>query len=308
MTKFPTEIIYRAWRNTPEPTYKSVDAKGQEIIKVCSFADPIKHEKYDSEIEGVCTVCGKSYKGGILRKHLLTPTYMDWDIHKEPDSHGICEACMFCLMLNAEAKRTALKNYSFVAADKLYLCSQKDMRDWLVAPPEPPFVMVVSVSHKKHLATKAVVSYSRERYTCMYEETPIDVSLDKIRDCIDLIESLRGIGMTKAEIELGRIRFDIFKVWEQKALLDAIWKVTEYRKTGVLPLALHVAQKKTEEESICILGLIPRTKQQEQPRCSSMQSTEAGINGEAPAGLTCGDKSNGSREPQQREQIRLEIF
>ena len=254
-----TQIIYEAWKRTGTPEYHTRDGSGNDIVIACEFLNPMEHLAYDAAWVGVCMVCGAETEGGIPHKKMLGDTYTDWGIHKMPESSHICKACAFCLLLNPAKGRIALKNYSYIAADRLYICNRAEMRDWLVDPPEPPFVAVVTISQKKHLATKAAVSYRRERYACMLEEERIYVDLAAMQNCMRLVEALRGIGMTKTDIETRRIKYSLVKRWNTGQMVETVKRLNEHDKTRILPLALHVAQKMEEEEAICYLGLTPRT-------------------------------------------------
>lgn len=255
-----TKIIYDAWRRGGMPKYNTRDADGNDIVVECDFFDPLNHQHYNAAWIGECMVCGQHAGGGIPYNKMLSNTYTDWHIHKAQGSTHICKACAFCLLMNTSKNRMALKNYSFVAADKLYICNRAEMRDMLINPPEPPFVAVVAVSQKKHLATKAQVSYSKGRYVCMLEEQRIYVDLDLMRECMKLIEALRGIGMSKTDIGRRNIRYDLVKRWSTEKMVAAIKRLNEYEKSMILPLALHVAQKMDEEEAICCLGLTQKMK------------------------------------------------
>lgn len=106
----PQSVIYNAWKNTHKPIiYETLDAKGNPIKKEVDFAVPKENKFYDPEYKGRCNLCGEETHGGIPIKKMFSSNYMDWPIHKEPDSTHICEACAFCIgMRKAESKQRTM--------------------------------------------------------------------------------------------------------------------------------------------------------------------------------------------------------
>ena len=305
----PTQLIYRAWKNTPRPIiYHTSDGKGNPIKTECNFTDPLKHEKYDPDWAGSCLICGAKSHGGIPYKVLLGSSYTDWSKHKCPESDHICPACAFTMMLNTASHRCTLYRYSFVADKELHICNRAQMRNYLISPPEPPFVMAIAVSQKKHIAFKSMVSYDKENFFCNLEEEQIQINRQEAKDIISVCEALRGIGFTKDEISAGRIRFDKIKNFK----LDAYDKINYLLRpiigTRLFAICLHVAQKMDEGEAICFLGLTQRTAPSQPERCSSMQHTKAGTSKEDHPAMTCGNKLKDSPVDQQSGQIMFPNF
>ena len=156
-------------------------------------------------------------------------------------------------------RRCGLLQYSFVADRQLHICNRAELRDYIINPPDPPFVMVCAVSQKKHLAIKSVISYRRDNFFCMYEEEPIFVDRATAEDDIRFCEALRGIGCTKEEIEKGIIRYDKIKNYGIKAAEKLEAEFKRRLRPRQFALCLHVAQKMNEEEAICYLGLTRKT-------------------------------------------------
>lgn len=297
----PTQLIYQAWLKTPKPlTYLT-----EEKI----FVDPTTHKHYEPEWKGECAICGGVSVGAIKTQKLLSSNYTDWAIHKSPQSDHICIACAFTMLLNVEEKRDCLFRYSFCASEeRLELLNREQLRDRIINPPNPPFVLVCAVSQKKHLAIKSRVSYSCENYFCMLEEECMQVNRQAASDMIKLCEALRGIGFTKEEIRRGTIRYDRIKPFK----IDAFEKIKKLLDTCIglrqFALCLYVSQKMNEEEAICYLGLTPRMKLLPQELCSSTQYTKAEMSREVRPGTICGDKLSVSPAEPQNEQMTLGDF
>jgi CRISPR type IV-associated protein Csf1 len=305
----PTQLIYRAWKNTPKPIlYDTADEKGNKITVECPFMDPLKNKDYDPRWQGRCQICGAEVVGGVPASKAISSAYTDWSMHKEPTSTHICAACNFCMLVNAREKRTSLLKFSFSAGQILELCNRKNMRDRLLDPPAPPFVMVCAVSQKKHLSTKSRISYSRERFTCMLEEEAVSCELDAIRQMMPLIEALRGIGMTKDEIAAGQVRYDKIKPYGMAAYDKIKQMLGKHAKSRMFNLCLFVAQKMSEEDAICFLALTPRTQGPPKLPLSSTQSTAAATRAGVPAATRCGGKSNALHEDAQSGQMMFPDF
>ena len=296
----PTQLIYAAWKNTPRPIiYNTSDGKGNAIKAECNFIDPAENPDYETAWQGNCTICGASTVGGIANKKMFSGHYCDWGIHKAQQSDHVCAGCAFTMLLNMQSHRCGLLRYSFLASDTLKICNRAQVRDYIINPPTPPFVMVVAVSQKKHLAIKSRMSYDRENYFCMLEEECIQVNRQQAEDTIKVCEALRGIGMTKDEICKGIIRFDKIKDFK----LDAFDKINHALRpcmgSRLFDLCLFVAQKMTEEEAICYLDLIPKMKESQQVHSASMQSINREMSNEVHQDMKCGSKLKDlSGEPQ----------
>lgn len=305
----PTQLIYEAWKNTKKPIiYHTADGKGNPIDTECIFVDPKDHKNYDGKWSGRCLICGAESYGGIPSKYMLGDSYTDWSRHKIPESTHICCGCAFTMLLNMESRRCGLLRYSFVADKQLHICNRTEMRDYLINPPKPPFVMACTISQKKHLAIKSTVSYGQLNYFCMLEEEPILVNRDSAEKDIMLCEALRGIGFTKDEIEKGQIRYDKIKRYG----IGAAEKISDLLKPRInsrqFALCLFVSQKMTEEDAICYLDLTHKTNQSQQEHYLSTQSIEVGTLKEAQADTTCGNKSKDLYEDQLNEQMTLAGF
>lgn len=257
----PASMIYSGFRKKyPEPfLYHTKNGKGEEVTKEVYFADPLQNKFYQPTAEGRCNLCGESLKdGGIPVKKLLGASYMDWAIHKAPEEEYLCTACAFCLGMNPEG-RIALFRYPIVAAgEDLHLCNRAEMREFLLHPPDPPFVMILPTSQKKHLFAKAKISYSRERFFCNLEERTIKVS-GEIQRLVKTIEALRGLGINKNMILEKVIPTPFFRQFGIEIVEKVLNKMEQMGRNEMFPLAMEVAQKMSEEEARCYMDLILRT-------------------------------------------------
>ncbi|GGE47816.1 hypothetical protein GCM10011391_28220 [Pullulanibacillus camelliae] len=303
---YPSHLLYKAWKNTPKIIHNTKDAKGNELVREIEFQDPMKTNDME-ETNGNCFLCGDPMTQGIKIKKAFSSVFTDWNQANNPQGTHICSACAFSVLTNKKA-RIGVRMFSLIAADKLYITNRKELREWLLDPPEPPFLAMCAVSQKKHLIMKAIVNYSRDIFSVQYEETPVTVDRVKFTNLLNLIEHFL-YGFTKTEILTGQ--------YSQKRILDfgiEEWEAFEnrikpYRGTGLLDVVMFVAQKLEEwEEIACFMDSELKIKRQVQPHYSSTPSIEAGIKKEDRVASTCGDKSNDSPKSQQSEQLQLELF
>ena len=257
----PQELIYRSWKRTIKPIlYDAKDKKGNPVTKEIDFADPEKNKFYDENYIGLCNLCGEETYGGIPVKNMFSSNYMDWAIHKRPGATHICKACAFCIGMNPVG-RVALFRYPLVAEETLHICNRKQFREYLINPLEPPFVMILPTSQKKHLFAKSRVSYSKEYFFCNLEEMVIPVN-ENIKKIIADIEALRGIGFTRDNILSARIPRTVTKKYNLTCydFENLISKMESLCKSEMFNLALEVSQKTEEGKAVCYLGLTQKTK------------------------------------------------
>lgn len=302
----PTHLVYEAWKRTNEIVQNTKDAKGNEIVRVVEFYDPYESAHME-KIQDRCFLCGEQIQEGIPTKHVFSDVFTDWNRSRYPIGTHVCPACAFTILTNPNG-RVSLRNFSFVAADKLYLPNRIEMRQFLLEPPEPPFLIVLAVSQKKHLCFKGTVSYNREIYTVMMEETEVIINRKEFTRLLAIVEHFL-FAFTKTEIQTGQynqqrvLKFGIDR-WE--------WfeeQVKPYRGTELLNVVMFVAQKiEREEDASCFMALGQKMNMPPQPRFSSTPSTAVETNDVDRVDQTCGDKLNDSQKQVQNEQLQLELF
>jgi len=306
----PTHLIYKAWQNTKDENgvimQNTKDAKGNEIVRQIKFEDPMKQKDMEPH-EGHCFLCGEPMTHGIKLKKIFSNVFTDWNIAKCRGETHVCPACCFSILTTKG--RYGLRTFSNVAnEERLWLPNRMEMREFLMHPPDPPFVINLAVSQKKHIAFKGEVNYSRDIFTVMYEEMPVLIDRKEFTRLLELVEHFL-YGFTKTEIITGD--------YNQKRILDfgiEAWEAFEervkpYRGNPLLDVVMFVAQKvESEEELQCFMVSELKMKMQELQPYSSMPSIVAGTGKEGQVGSTCGGKSNASPKFPRSEQLQLELF
>jgi CRISPR type IV-associated protein Csf1 len=187
-----------------------------------------------------CWLCGAdTYGYGTPVRKTIKPTFTDVPFSREPRSRSICRACTWALSYRE------LRNYSILATtDGLYHPSREELRNIVLDPPKPPFVLCIAASGQKWLHFKAKVNYSRNKFIVQFEDIGVPVSPAVFAETIEPVEILYNNGFIKDEIlnwdfpahkilEFGLERFQEIEA-----------RLQRYRKSRVLELAVFVAQKK----------------------------------------------------------------
>jgi CRISPR type IV-associated protein Csf1 len=222
----PTQLIRQAALssgNIPLAKGKNVTYKDVETVAVK---------------DKLCWLCGGETGGrGVPTKKAIKPTFTDIPLAKVLDSKSICPGCAFCLSYRE------LRNYSIVATENsLSHPSRAELREILLNPPEPPFVICIAVSGQKWVHIRSRVAYTRDYYPVQMEETAILVNTGLLDENLAVIERLYTV-FSKDEIRTGNynpIRICKFGIAEFEELEE---KVKQWRGTRLFELALFVARK-----------------------------------------------------------------
>lgn len=303
----PTHLIYEAWKKSQPIMQHTKDAKGNKITRKIEFVDPMKSKDMETH-KGHCFLCGQPMEQGIKLKKVFSNVFTDWNQAKCPEETHVCPACSFCLLTNKK-HRYGIRTFSNVAnQDRLWLPNRQELRTFMLDPPDPPFVMNLAVSQKKHIAFKGEVNYSKDVYSVMYEEMPVMIHRENFKKLIDLVEHFL-FGFTKTEVLTGK--------YNQKRILDfgiESWeafeeKIRRVRGNPILDVCLFVAQKIEEEEEVkCYMDSVLGIKKSPALHSSSTPSIGAEIGDGDRQESTCGDKSSDSRNQQPREPQQLALF
>jgi len=226
-----TQLIHQAALNNETVVVPS----GKQVKYSPVKSQPVK--------DIICWLCGGETDGqGVPVKKAIKPTFTDHPYARGQGSSSICEACAFCLSYRE------MRNYSIVATEKKLLHpSRAELKEILLSPPEPPFVICIAVSGQKWVHFKSEVNYDKQQFLVNFEEQRLPVIPEELKFYLELIEALY-LGFTKDEIKTGnygshRIRQFGIKKWH--ALEQQVKKI---RRIPLFGLALFIAQKKEEEK------------------------------------------------------------
>lgn len=227
-----------------------------------------------------CWLCGGPTRGvGWLRDQWLTPSFTNHNLAAHPSSRAVCQACVALSSKStwetyvAAHTEKGLKTghamswrfYSHVFAENLHDCPTRERwRQWLLEPPEPPFVFCVSTSGKKHLLFRCRVAGSREVYPVQFEDEHIMVRRPAITRCLSDVEEGLAAGLRRDDILTGRynsrqaLNMGLIN-WHRLEFSLARWRRLE---PSILRLAHRFAKKIEEEKCTTDLTRTTTTPQQ----------------------------------------------
>jgi hypothetical protein len=205
--------------------------------------DPAKEAAVVPVPDASCAACGGSTGGlGQPRASYLKGSFMDRNAFRVQHSASLCSACVL-LMDDRHARTTIL-----LESDAgLRALDRQALRDALAEPPEPPFVLVVPTSLKKHLIFRATVAGDRDHFPVQYEEVPAWVDRATFVPVLLLVEEMRAV-FSGDEILSGR-----YQQHRIQAFGLARWRASEavvaaHRASPSFPLLVMAARRPLDEE------------------------------------------------------------
>ena len=212
--------------------------------------------------EPSCYLCGGKTGGkGKPVKQAILPTFTDQDKARFPLSTVICPGCAFCLSFRQ------MRNYSIVAMkDRLIHPDRPTLRNYILEPPNPPFVICVAVSGQKHVHIKSAMSYSQSEFFVQMEDIRVTVNATKFADILATTEQLYTV-FSKEEMLTGRYNQNRIKQFGLSDFQKLEQKLAMQRGRRQFELAIFVAQKPDEtlkpkeEKQECIITSIPTNTQ-----------------------------------------------
>ena len=115
-------------------------------------ADNINFEKYKKP--KICKMCGDKVIKGLSEKKAILSTFTDFEYLKY-NSNIICEDCCktFLGVFPSEKnpnRFNSLRNYNYIATNKkLEFLKRNECINFILNPPEPPFLFVITYGCKK---------------------------------------------------------------------------------------------------------------------------------------------------------------
>lgn len=218
----PTQFLYRAAmqsRETQTPSGKTVT--------YC----PIEH----GPLSGSCFLCGAENVTGYPVEQVIKATFTDANLAKAPWSNMVCDACTWAISYRE------LRNYSIVATEDVLLHpSRQELRDILISPPTPPFLICVAESGQKWLHYKSAIAYSRELFPVRFEDLMVYVRPTQFASLIEIVENILQV-FTKSEVMTGNYQVQKIQKYGLSEFERAEESLMRVRKSALFRLALYLA-------------------------------------------------------------------
>lgn len=150
-----------------------------------------------AKAEGLCAYCGTAIAAGDL----CAPFSPGESFTNGPDlaARGSPVACAACAYFVGNEGLRASQNGVYSAAGVLPFRKWADVRRALLDPPEPPFVMLYATAKNQHMAWRAAVNTSRDRFTVRVGQRDLVVDREKLPRLVD------ACAVVQATIERYRI-------------------------------------------------------------------------------------------------------
>src|SRR5690606_28143585 len=105
-----------------------------------------------------------------------------------------------------------LRSRAIVATEhEALLLTRGEIQPHLLAPPEPPFVILIPTSFQLHLFYRARLALDRDRFPVQFERETLAIDRAGFAALLAHIEALRALGHTVGEITTGQLRYRSLK-------------------------------------------------------------------------------------------------
>lgn len=216
--------------------------------------------------DAVCWLCGLDTDGrGWPRAQAISETFTNTTLAEAPASRTVCQPCTYFSSGESWKQYAAAhpdmglkavhplswRSYSHVFAAGFHACpSRAEWRQWLLAPPKPPFLFAISESGQKHTIFRAQVSYSDDAYSVQIEEDAVWVERAAFSGCLQAFELLYNLGFSKDSIVSGDYHPAQLlrvgpRVWREAELAITPWR---QRHPHLMRLAHFCARRREETE------------------------------------------------------------
>jgi CRISPR type IV-associated protein Csf1 len=192
---------------------------------------------------GTCWLCGCKTDQGFPQSKTIKDTFQNKDMAKAPWSDTCCEHCNWALSF------MSMRNYSIIAdGTGLKHPSRIKLREALLNPPEPPFVICCAESGQLWLHFKAKVNLFKDKFWIRMDKIDVMICPIIFNQILETIEDLYKT-FSKAEIESGnyqshRIKEFGLEKWEKNEN-----QIKGLRKSGIFQLALFVAHREDKDDN-----------------------------------------------------------
>jgi hypothetical protein len=225
---------------------------------------PKRGERYGAD--PACWLCGGE-TGGVGWPQRGRPafdpaTFTNVNAAAVPTSQTVCQACVY-LSTNEgwrdhlaragqpppASQRLGWRNYSHAFSPGIpsghRRLGRADLRESLLDPPAPPFVLCIALTGQKHTIFRAQIAYSSGTFPVQVEEDTLIVDRERLRACLTAVEAALAAGLTRDDVFSGeppphRIARLGIREWRR---LDAELVHWRNYERDLFRLVLHIARR-----------------------------------------------------------------
>lgn len=133
-----------------------------------------------------CACCRRAVETITPLRQVVSDNFLNYDL-LDCQADGLCPACTECFRCRA------LRMHSFVATPAgRRLLRRAEVRPVLLEPPDPPFVLCVTYTMKKHNAFRARVALHRAQFPVRVEDQLIWVDRAVAQEQATLLDEALG--------------------------------------------------------------------------------------------------------------------
>lgn len=212
-----------------------------------------------------CYYCGASCDDQYRSSTYVKDTFTNRDIVKYPQSLTVCQGCVDSLGLGDDAmnmidgsirvrensRGMQPRLYSWILTPRRRLAATKAhialLRDAILEPPEPPFVIILADSGQKQLIFRAPIALDRLVFPVMLEDSVIEVIPDLLTERIaQAVPIVAALGKPAL---LGDLSFSSWtRVQEYFGSIDLLEKWIDMRSQPLSRLAAWLSPSKEEAQ------------------------------------------------------------
>lgn len=205
----------------------------------------------------ICLFTGKQIKQGISVKKAISANFTDHEYLKY-DSGYVSPEAWLCIgsVIHGKTRLNSLRSYSYIVTEsELKLLKHTELIDYILNPPNPPFVFVISYNNKKHTSFKADVNHSKELfqittdlYSVQFDKKNVNCIYPIVQKWYSVIPEkqnteLQPTWFTKKEIKVGCINNKKIREYGINKYFKETQMIEKYRNTNFLELLIHCLRK-----------------------------------------------------------------
>lgn len=226
------------------------------------LARHLRHNFKTVECADICKMCGKHLVQGVKQKDVIKKaTFNDYQYLTRKSNFMCieCSALIGDIQFPCDDKKRRLRSFSFIAElGSIKILKRDRLLEYIIDPPEPPFVFCITYSNKKHIAFKSQIQFDKKAYTVFTDKGAVLIDLKVIKELLVILSAWYTVlpgkedtkqqptWFTKGEIlKSGKnykniIAYGLQKYQQENCIIEP------YRNTALLTLLAFALNKKID--------------------------------------------------------------